>query len=143
MDAPAPPAHAWDWLARQRLPWREVHRRLVAEPAGRWPGAARYAEVDARSDVIALLRADYPHDETVRRTVDEVVAEIVFLGRTDVPFDTLGVANAPRGLRWWWARLTGEEVTTAERVDALAPAPPEQLALRVDDVLDGYGDPAR
>jgi hypothetical protein len=26
----------------------------------------------------------------------------LFLGRTDVPFERLGVRTAPRGMRWWW-----------------------------------------
>ena len=30
MPVHAPPPYAWDWLARQRLPWREIRRRLLA-----------------------------------------------------------------------------------------------------------------
>jgi len=26
----APPAYAWDWLARQRMVWQEIRRRLIA-----------------------------------------------------------------------------------------------------------------
>lgn len=136
----APPTFAWDWLARQRLPWQEARRRLVAD---RGAASARYALVDARNDVVALLRTDYPSDAAVRDAVDAVVREVVFLGRTDVPLAALGVRNAPRGLRWWWEHLTGEPVAAA--LDA-APAPgarpgAAQLSLGLDDVLGGYGDP--
>lgn len=30
MAGDAPPAYAWDWLARQRLVWQETRRRLIA-----------------------------------------------------------------------------------------------------------------
>jgi len=31
MPLDGPPAYAWDWLARQRVTWREIRRRLVTE----------------------------------------------------------------------------------------------------------------
>jgi hypothetical protein len=127
-----PPAYAWDWFARQRLLWREARARLAAT-AG--PAATRYHPLDARAEVLALLRADYARDPVVRSTVDRTVAEVAFLGRTDGRFADLGIAAAPRGMRWWWTALTGEALDgpatrTVER--------PAQLSL--DDVLQGYGD---
>jgi hypothetical protein len=60
----------------------------------------------------------------------------VFLEATDRPFAELRVRNAPRGLRWWWRELTGEDV------DHPPPAVPLHSAsqMRLDDVLEGYGD---
>jgi hypothetical protein len=146
-----PPAYAWDWFARQRLPWREVRSRLAAS---RSPVAARYTAVETRNEVMALLRADLPRDPDVRRVVDEVVAEVVFLGRTDRRFAELGLHSAPRGMRWWWTALTGEDLD-APRPHGATPAPrteeatAEQLHLvapeeadepyTLDDVLGGYG----
>ena len=143
MARSGPPAYAWDWFARQRLLWREARSRLAASAS---PVAARYATIDERAEVLALLRADYHRDEHVRRTVDAVVAELTFLGRTDVPFAKLGLRSAPRGLRWWWTALTGEDP------DAAPAAPrgpdPAQLSLddlaadttpTLDDVHEGYG----
>jgi hypothetical protein len=133
-----PPAYAWDWFARQRLLWREVRTRLAAAAA---PVAVRYAAVETRTDVVPMLRADYPRDPLVRDTVDRVVAELAFLGRTDVPFEALGATNAPRGMRWWWSALTGEDLgggaTRAPEATDLEPEPPLQLAL--EDVHEGYG----
>lgn len=128
---PRPPAYAWNWFARQRLCWREAHRRL-AHPAH--PAAARYGAVGTKGQVINLLRADYPRDSQVRAVVDAVVAELVFLDRTDVPFSALGVPTPPRGMRWWWAALTGEEVGAGRR----RPHPPT-AQLTLDDVHEGYG----
>jgi hypothetical protein len=145
-----PPAYAWDWFARQRLPWREVRSRLASSGS---PTAARYATVETKSDVMALLRADHPRDPEVRRTVDAVVAEVVFLGRTDRTFAELGLRSAPRGMRWWWTALTGEDPdqVTSGATRTAPPAEPaaEQLHLvgpdedepyTLDDVLGGYGD---
>ena len=87
MARSGPPAYAWDWFARQRLLWRETRRRLERASA---PAATRYAAVETRSDVLALLRADYARDDLVRTAVHAVVAEVAFLGRTDVPFERLG-----------------------------------------------------
>jgi hypothetical protein len=144
-----PPAYAWDWFARQRLPWREVRARLASSPS---PAGARYGAVETKSDVMALLRADHPRDPEVHRVVDAVVAEVVFLGRTDRPFAQLGLRSAPRGMRWWWSALTGEDLDGAGSgtSPAAPPARPaaEQLHLAVtddaepytlDDVLGGYG----
>lgn len=77
---------------------------------------------------MALLRADYPRDEHVRVAVHRIIGEVVFLGRTDVPFETLGVRTAPRGMRWWWAAITGERVDRPVR----PPRPTvEQLELQL------------
>jgi hypothetical protein len=145
-----PPAYAWDWFARQRLPWREVRSRLAA---GATPAATRYHAVDTKAEVVALLRADYPRDEVVRRTVDRVVAEVAFLGQTDRRFADLGIRAAPRGMRWWWTALTGEDLegpAGQPPPDAGTRGPdPQQLALvdleamdrqlAWDDVHGGYG----
>ncbi len=151
MARTGPPAYAWDWFARQRLLWRETRTRLVATAS---PAAIRYRGVEGRADVMALLRADYPRDDLVRTAVDGTVAELAFLGRTDVPFASLRIRTPPRGLRWWWAALTGEDVdaatTTARPVagerhqlslqlldaDDLSP---EELRARLHEVHEGYG----
>jgi hypothetical protein len=142
-----PPAYAWDWFARQRMLWREASSRLARSAS---TTARRYAAVDARAEVLPLLRADYPRDDLVRDTVDAVVTELVFLGRTDRDFAALGLHNPPRGLRWWWSALTGEDPDAAPRghrpphprhdqlsLDDLA-AVDAQLAM--DQVHGGYGD---
>jgi hypothetical protein len=134
-----PPAYAWDWFARQRLLWRETRSRLAA---GDGDAATRYGAVELRSDVLAMLRADLPRDDHVRRTVEAVVAELTFLGRTDRPFAELGANNAPRGMRWWWTAVTGEELdgaaaaTSPSAPDRREPAPTQ---LPLDDVFEGYG----
>jgi hypothetical protein len=130
-----PPAYAWDWFSRQRLLWREARARLAAQSD---PVARRYAMIESRADVLAMLRADYPRDDAVRNAVNEVVATLAFGDRTDTAFAALGFHNPPRGLRWWWTALTGEDL---DRLSAALPpkvAPPSQPTL--DDVLRGYGD---
>ena len=148
MASSGPPAYAWDWFARQRLLWREVRSRLVASAA---PAAIRYGTVDSRSEVLALPRSDYARDDLVRRTVDGVVAEFAFLGRTHRRFDELGVVNPPRGLRWWWSALTGEELDRGGDARVTERPQPTQLRLdtpqlspegklqALDDVHEGYG----
>ena len=98
--------------------------------------------------VMPLLRADYPRDPVVRAAVEAVVRDVGFLGRTDVPFAALGVRTPPRGMRWWWTALTGEELdgprSSAGDVSPAAPPPePAQLTfdeqLTLDDVHEGYG----
>lgn len=134
MSTSPPPAYAWDWFARQRLLWREARQRLAALEG---PTQQRYGLVSAKADVLARLRADYATDAVVRRTVDAVVRDGAFLGRTDRPFAELGIRNAPRGLRWWWTAITGEELTPP--VATTSTALPRQLEF--PDVLGGYGDP--
>ncbi len=131
----APPAHAWDWFSRQRLLWREARRRLAGSPG---PVGERYRQVETRADVIPLLKADYRRDEDVRTAVDAVVTDLVFLGRLDREFSSLSVRNPPRGLRWWWTALTGEQLEFDASATAATPNPARQLTL--DDVLGGYGD---
>jgi hypothetical protein len=140
-----PPAYAWDWFARQRLLWRDARRRLAASST---PAATRYAAVDTRAETMALLRADYGRDAVVRAAIDATVRELVFLGRTDVPFARLGLRSAPRGQRWWWSALTGEELDAAPARHA--PPASQQLSLdelagtdlerALDDVAQGFGD---
>ncbi len=125
MALSGPPAYAWDWFSRQRLLWREARSRLVAAAA---PAAVRYAAVNSRTEVVPLLRADYPRDPLVRDVVHRVVADVAFLGRTDVTFAELGVGAAPRGMRWWWWALTGEEPTCAR------PRPPSPRPRRPSSV---------
>jgi hypothetical protein len=127
-----PPAYAWDWFSRQRLLWREARSRLATGPH---EGAPRYRAAETRADVVAMLRSDYPRDEAVRRAVDRVVAEFVFLNRTDVPFADLGVRTAPRGMRWWWTSLTGEEVDRPAPVAERS----RQLQLDLGEVHEGIG----
>ena len=148
MSRSGPPAYAWDWFARQRLLWREARVRLVAAAA---PAAIRYAEVDSRAETVGLLREDYPRDDLVRRTVDEVVTEFAFLGRTHRRFQELGLVNPPRGLRWWWSAVTGEELEPARPSVPGEHPRPTQLRLEaeelgwdaqlqgLDDVHEGYG----
>lgn len=135
MARSGPPAYAWDWFARQRLLWREVRSRLAASAT---PAAARYAALDTKSEVVAALRSDYARDEVVREVVHRVVGEVAFLSRLDVPFAGLGVTNAPRGMRWWWTALTGEELDAPSRAHADTTTAGRQLTL--DDVHEGYGD---
>lgn len=142
MARTGPPAYAWDWFARQRLLWREARARLAATSE---PVALRYAAVDTRADTMPLLRTDYPREDRVREAVDGAVAEIAFLGRTDGTFERLGLRNAPRGLRWWWTALTGEDLEVAASppsehtqlsLDELAD---EDVRLAMDEVHEGYG----
>ncbi len=128
-----PPAYAWDWFARQRLLWREARSRLAASST---PTAARYGSLDTRNEVVPLLRTDYRTDEVVRAAVDGVVRDIAFLGRTDRTFADLGARNPPRGMRWWWTALTGEQLT---RPSPAAVPPSDADQLRLDEVFDGYG----
>lgn len=132
---PRPPAYAWDWFARQRLLWREARARLATAQT---PASGAYRAASAKSDVLALLKGDYDEDAVVRDVVDRVVAQLAFLDRTDVPFARLGATNPPRGMRWWWTALTGEDL------DAVAPprrrASTDDRQLTLGDVLEGYGD---
>ncbi len=50
--ATVPPAHAWDWVGRQRLVWSEARRRLAPAPASRAAGSARPADVPDWSDLL-------------------------------------------------------------------------------------------
>lgn len=142
MRTAAPPAYAWDWLARQRVVWQEARRRLlalrapstarhrntsdvpdwsvehpdVAAPAGRDPASSLprdYSPLDTRAEVIAALREDYRDHPEVRRIVDAVVTEIAFLGRTGSTLEELGLRTSPRGLQWWWTHLTGNPPTSS------------------------------
>lgn len=127
-----PPRYAWDWFARQGLLWQETRRRLAV---GKHPSAAAYRTAETKSEVLTLLQTAYPHEEAVRAVVKSVITELAFLGRTDVPFDQLGVRAAPRGMRWWWTVLTGEVVHRIE--PERVPDRPVQLSL--EDVREGFG----
>lgn len=125
-----PPSYAWDWFCRQRLLWREAHRRLVAVSG---PQAIRYRGAETKSDVLALLRDDLPRDAVVADVVRRTVADVAFLGRTEGRFEDLGLRAPPRGLRWWWTAVTGQEA----RPPVVAPPPRRQLTI--EDVFEGYG----
>lgn len=134
MARSGPPAYAWDWFARQRLLWRETHSRLAASTT---PVANRYGALEAKAEVVSALRSDYARDEVVRSVVHQVVAETAFLSRTDTTFARLGVTNAPRGMRWWWTALTGEDLDGPVRP---SPRGAGTTQLTLDDVHEGYGD---
>lgn len=137
-----PPHHAWTWLARQRLVWRRVCRELAAADP---PLGPRYTVVDDRDDVLARLKSDYPADELVRASVHRHVDDVVFLGHAHRGLDGLGIRNAPRGMRWWLAAVTGSEVP-----EPPSPSPAQrrrQMQLDIlaaqhqrDDLLTGWGD---
>lgn len=127
------PAYAWDWVSRQRLVWREAQQRLAATAP---PTGTRYARLSNRVDVMAALRTDHAGDDLVRDVVADVIRELVFLGHTDRPFADLRVRNAPRGMRWWWRALTGEDLDQGPPPPTVEP--PRQLHLT--DVLRSYGD---
>jgi len=72
----------------------------------------------------------------------------VFLGHAHRGLEGLGIRNAPRGMRWWWATITGADmpapVATRPGVTRR-----RQLALdlsrldtqqAIDDVHSGWGD---
>jgi hypothetical protein len=140
--------------ARRRMSdvpdWSHDHRDLVQKGVDRndpTPGPPPrplrdYLPLDTRTEVIAALRNDYPDDGVVRAVVDAVVTEVAFLGRLDVPLHALGVRSAPRGMRWWWSRLSGVTVddmpSATEIASELAQVAP--LQLRLLDVLAGFGD---
>lgn len=156
-----PPAYAWDWLARQRLLWREIRDRLPhgprvledASPAPRprssdvpdWapdvgvpvppPPVATtgrdYRGLDTRAEVIAALRADYLADDRVRDVVDAVVGQLAFLDRTETPLDRLGVDSAPRGMRWWWAHLGGTGIDRLPSTPTRRPERFEELPVQL------------
>lgn len=137
MTASAPPAYAWDWFARQRLLWRAARARIARSSS---PAAVRYAHLETRQDTVPALRSDYAHDPVVADIVNDVVAELVFLSRTDRPFSALGVGAAPRGLRWWWSALTGEALDPPRPVPRAAANTVAAGQLTLDEVLEGYGD---
>jgi hypothetical protein len=144
--AASPPRHAWDWFARQRRLWPAVRADLADRDE---PLRSRYGLVEAREDVMGLLRQDYPGDPVVVEAVHRHVDAQVFLGRADRGLEALGIRNAPRGLRWWWSAVTGLPDTTARP----RPRPERQLALDLggrpdpgddrssrDEVRYGWGD---
>lgn len=137
-----PPHHAWAWFARQRLLWRSTREALASMDE---PLASRYGLVDDRQDVLDRLKADYPVDESVRRVVHRRIDAAIFLGHAHRGLEGLGIRNAPRGLRWWWAAVTGREVP-APRPES-SPDARRQLSfdlqdprVRLDDVHTGWGD---
>lgn len=127
----SPPVYAWSWFGRQRLLWRRARSRLAHSDA---PSASLYRVAETRPEVVGRLREDYARDPVVREVIHEVIGELVFLGRTDEPFERLGVDTPPRGMRWWWTAITGEKLDRAPE----RPPPPRQPTL--DDVHEGYGN---
>jgi hypothetical protein len=161
MSTDVPPAYAWDWLARQRVVWPEIRRRLAAErpppqrtrrPAGDVPdwsmqhpdvttvhpapspaggGPRDYRALGTRAEVIAALRVDYAVDASTRRIVDAVVGEVSFLGRLDASLPELGVRSAPRGMRWWWSHLTGRPAPAAPSAAGSSSEHPPTVPLQL------------
>lgn len=127
------PSYAWDWVSRQPLVWRESQSRLTATSE---PTATRYRMLQGKFDVLAALRTDHHEDVVVQQVLADVVRDVVFLGHIDRPFADLRVRNAPRGMRWWWFVLTGEDLDAGTPPPVVPPA--RQLALT--EVLRGYGD---
>ena len=170
-DSPAPPAHAWDWLGRQRLVWAEARRRLAPAPTAPADGAAatRPADVPDWSDLLdrgPVRRApgdDDPaatdRDWTALATRAEVVAALrteyardpavraaVDGAVADVAFlGRRGGDLAALGVRTPPRGLRWWWAHLGGRVDA-DPAPVEPRAagvqLTLADVMTGYGDPA-
>jgi hypothetical protein len=65
MALDAPPAHAWDWLARQRLVWHEIRRGLIAAGYGAGHAAEPVAPptkrpADGRFGDVPDWSADHP-----------------------------------------------------------------------------------
>jgi hypothetical protein len=56
--SPAPPAYAWDWVARQRVVWQEIRRRLIVSDT---PTSA-----SVRPGDVPDWSADHPDLTTVR-----------------------------------------------------------------------------
>lgn len=149
--APPPPRHAWEWFARQRLLWRGIRRELAAQGP---PVGPRYRVVDTRTDVVDHLRRDYPVDHVVRTVIHQHIDAEIFLGHAHRGLEGLGIRNAPRGLRWWWATITDTEqpetpTSGSGAGTAAATATTRQLALdlsrldpqqAIDDVHFGWGD---
>ena len=139
MEVTSPPGHAWDWFARQRLLWREARARIIAAADHVGPDVAeRYRSMDARPDVVTMLRRDWEHSPAVRTIVEDTVADIAFMGRITESFESLGLRTAPRGLRWWWTAVSGEPIEVVSAALARTLEDPEQLSL--EDILGGYGD---
>lgn len=138
-----PPHHAWAWFGRQRLLWRSTRRELADLPD---PLGARYSLVEDRGDVLERLKADYPDDADVREVVHRRIDQAIFLGHAHRGLEQLGIRNAPRGLRWWWAAVTDTDVPAPD------PAPSDrarrrQLAIdlqdaqmQLEEVHTGWGD---
>ncbi|HEX9766067.1 MAG TPA: hypothetical protein VGA36_04835 [Nitriliruptorales bacterium] len=100
--------------------------------------AERYRQMDARPDVLTMLRRDWATNPAVRTIVEDTVADIAFMGRITEPFEALGLRTAPRGLRWWWTAVSGEPVEAVTAALARNLDDPEQLSL--GEILGGYGD---
>jgi hypothetical protein len=134
---PARPTDVPDWsdlLARDDggSPHRAGNRPDPAVPDRAW------ADLATRAEVVAALRAAYPHDPAVRTALDGTLVDVAFLGRRGGALADLGIRTPPRGLRWWWVHLGGEDVPGPTGTGS-APAPGVQLTLA--DVMTGYGDP--
>lgn len=140
---PARSADVPDWsdlLARDHGdgPDHPGPRPDPTEPTGAGAPDRAWADLATRAEVVAALRTAYPHDPDVRTAVDGSVVDVAFLGRRGGALADLGIRTPPRGLRWWWVHLGGEDVPGATGTGA-APAPGVQLTLA--DVMTGYGDP--
>jgi hypothetical protein len=95
--SPAPPAYAWDWLARQRVVWQEIRRRLIVACESRPDVSTRPGDVPDWSaehpDVVAArrtpasdpspARSEAAHDYRALGTRAEVVAALRLDYRSD------------------------------------------------------------
>jgi len=160
-DAPSAAAAArsrdvpdWSALLAPSASAAAPHPASDDGPAPTSPPRRDYAVLDTRAAVVAALREDYPRDPVVRRAVDDAVTELAFLGHRGGDLTALGVRTPPRGMRWWWEHLGGRVggQPSGPDTDATGPAPATTAVpataeaptqLRMDDVLIGYGDPAR
>jgi hypothetical protein len=96
---PGPPVYAWDWLARQRVVWQEIRRRLIAGTESSPPhhrGGRRTADVPDWSldhpDLVTTPPGDAEDPEPRESlTVDYrslgTRAEVVAALREDYPTD--------------------------------------------------------
>jgi hypothetical protein len=130
MPLDGPPAHAWDWLARQRFVWREARRRLVAAGYGQAPtetptatnaAPAMRQRTDTRAGDVPDWSADHP--------------ELLVSGTSTTPPSTLAddtVTGRDAGRRDYAALDTRGECIAALRADY-----PEDATLRttVDAVV--------
>jgi len=153
LDRPRTAVPDWSASAAADIPSPGPTLPDPAGSAGASAPVRDYAPLDTRAEVIAALREDHRVDPVVRRTVDEVVSELSFLGRPRGALADLGCSSAPRGMRWWWIHLGGSAEGTPDHSSPSGPgdrtehpdvpsSPVDTLAvqLRLIDVQAGYGD---
>jgi hypothetical protein len=125
MAVDSPPTYAWDWLARQRVAWREIRRRLLAaqrdaSPRPGSPGAGDGVRMRAIGDV-PDWSADHPDLRRSPRT-DERSAD--------------ADADPDAGLRAGRVGRSERDGATAHDYRTLDTRAEVIAALRVDYVSD-------